>query len=478
MDPKTLARSFRQSFSYFSLWSVALYCVAAVFLMVYSVNEHGNDAHTLSFFSEENSTTSFVQIRPTPTRRPAAQQIPILPSLIGNRIARLTAQYTGLGVTVGIISFAFNKTHLQKDVEAGFLPGLGNPFNRNQLIINLTPTNYTLNQEGRAMLQVVHRIAPNAKLCFAASTEGPLAELIRKLANKTGPCRADIIADDILGFDESPFEDSDIDDAIDDFSRAGGIYFTVANNYASWAYQFPMSLYPRQNLVVPQALRAIKNATEWHRFSDGLFFRKYSISPGAKFANFYWNEPYNLTWTQMELYLFNGTLTSPTLIGIGTKNNTQYVVAAKRVDFKVEVAGDYFIAIGVKRRDRPKAPVVPPLTGWLLVSATTVVNGSIRGHAAGRSVLTIGAYHWNYTIRPSGASGRGPVTRFWNSKKRLISTTGELRYKPDFGAAHCTPTSFFITNPWVNYTVGGVDFPQFCGTSGAVCNMAGGGGPF
>eukprot|EP00276_Gloeochaete_wittrockiana_P006297 CAMPEP_0184661098 /NCGR_PEP_ID=MMETSP0308-20130426/36989_1 /TAXON_ID=38269 /ORGANISM="Gloeochaete witrockiana, Strain SAG 46.84" /LENGTH=450 /DNA_ID=CAMNT_0027102183 /DNA_START=171 /DNA_END=1523 /DNA_ORIENTATION=+ len=397
--------------------------------------------------------------------------VPRSPSLVGNRIERLAKKYSGRGVTVGIIGFSFNLTGgANEDMINGNLPGPLNPYGHNQPVIVLSEGKHTKNDEGRAMLQVVHRIAPKAKLCFASPGSGRMSDTIRQLANRTGPCRANIIADDALGSYESPFEDTDIDQAIDEFSRRGGLYFSVANNYASWAYQYPVQLVSRTDPRIPPALRAITNASKWVQYPSGLFLRPYTIGPGSKFVTFFWNEPYNLTWTDLDIYLFTNTLT---LVAYSAWDNSVGGAAAERIDFKVNVAGTYFVAVGLKRQLSKRVRVAPPLTAWLLVSSAATETNSIRGHAGGKSVITVGAYHWNSTKKPSSSSGRGPVTRFWDSEKRLLSQRGEVRYKPDFGAAHCTPTSFFITNPWINYTVHGIDFPQFCGTSGAVCNIAG-----
>ena len=86
--------------------------------------------------------------------------------------------------------------------------------------------------EGRAMLQIAHDVAPGAKLCFATAFPGMLdfADNIRRLADKKGKCGADVVVDDIGYFEEPFFSDSVLSDAIDEVAAKGTHYFTSAGN--------------------------------------------------------------------------------------------------------------------------------------------------------------------------------------------------------------------------------------------------------
>ena len=86
--------------------------------------------------------------------------------------------------------------------------------------------------EGRAMLEIVHDMAPAAKLCFATAwnSEIDFADNIRKLADKKGKCGADVIVDDVAYGDEPMFSDGMVGDAIDDVTAKGVHYFTAAGN--------------------------------------------------------------------------------------------------------------------------------------------------------------------------------------------------------------------------------------------------------
>ena len=82
--------------------------------------------------------------------------------------------------------------------------------------------------EGTAMLQIIHDLAPGAQLFFAtaSNSEASFAQNIRDL--RTAGC--DIIVDDAQYYDESPFQDGPIAQAVNDVSAAGALYFSAAGN--------------------------------------------------------------------------------------------------------------------------------------------------------------------------------------------------------------------------------------------------------
>jgi hypothetical protein len=83
--------------------------------------------------------------------------------------------------------------------------------------------------EGTAMMQIVHDVAPGAKLFFASAFNGPesFAENIRTLRFTYG---CDIIVDDVLYFFGTPFQDDIVAAAVDDVTNDGAMYFSSAGN--------------------------------------------------------------------------------------------------------------------------------------------------------------------------------------------------------------------------------------------------------
>lgn len=102
------------------------------------------------------------------------------------------------------------------------------------------PQQLPYTDEGRAMLQIVHVVAPSAGLAFytAVNSEADFANGILKLASATGSggAGARVIADDIGYFDEPFFQDGIIAQAIDTVAGQGVAYFSAAGNDSNLAY--------------------------------------------------------------------------------------------------------------------------------------------------------------------------------------------------------------------------------------------------
>jgi hypothetical protein len=149
------------------------------------------------------------------------------------------AQYAapGSGVPVsGYPGYAYNgfTATAATDTSTGDLPSAVNViaeapcFNYGKPI--LTP----LGDEGRAMMQIVHDVAPGASLAFytADNSEADFASGIGKLAN----AGAKVIADDVGYFDEPFFQDGIVAQAIDAVQAQGVAYFSAAGNNSNLAY--------------------------------------------------------------------------------------------------------------------------------------------------------------------------------------------------------------------------------------------------
>jgi len=82
--------------------------------------------------------------------------------------------------------------------------------------------------EGTAMLEIVHALSPGSELFFATAfnSEASFAQNIRDLY--AAGCR--IIIDDVTYFNESPFQDGPIAQAVNDVSAGGALYFSSAGN--------------------------------------------------------------------------------------------------------------------------------------------------------------------------------------------------------------------------------------------------------
>jgi subtilisin-like proprotein convertase family protein len=83
--------------------------------------------------------------------------------------------------------------------------------------------------EGTAMLEILHDLAPNAALGFASAfqSDASFADNIRTLRFQS---HCDVIVDDVIYFAESPFQDGMIAKAVNDVTADGALYFSSAGN--------------------------------------------------------------------------------------------------------------------------------------------------------------------------------------------------------------------------------------------------------
>src|SRR6266540_5785050 len=85
----------------------------------------------------------------------------------------------GTGIKVGILSDTFDKdptaaTHWADDVASGDLPGFGNPCGHFTPVSVLDPSSGSgATDEGRALAQIVHDLAPGSPLYFRTANNGP-----------------------------------------------------------------------------------------------------------------------------------------------------------------------------------------------------------------------------------------------------------------------------------------------------------------
>ena len=167
---------------------------------------------------------------------------------------------TGAGVTVGVLSDSFNcyavyaepgsgvpasgyngyafngfTADYTTDVSTGDLPANVNVLEEADCLNYGAPTQLPFGDEGRAILQIVHDVAPGASLAFytAENSEADFATGIGKLAD----AGAKVIADDVGYFDEPFFQDGIVAQAIDAVEAQGVAYFTAAGNNGSLAYE-------------------------------------------------------------------------------------------------------------------------------------------------------------------------------------------------------------------------------------------------
>ena len=131
-------------------------------------------------------------------------------------IARQRFKVTGTGVKVCVLSDGVDS--IAASIASGDLPP-----------VDVLAGQAGSGDEGTAMLEIIHDLAPNAALGFATAftSEASFADNIRALRSQAD---CDILVDDVLYYAESPFQDGPISQAVNTVTDAGALYFSSAGN--------------------------------------------------------------------------------------------------------------------------------------------------------------------------------------------------------------------------------------------------------
>ncbi|MCK4989757.1 MAG: hypothetical protein KAS29_04695, partial [Bacteroidales bacterium] len=187
--------------------------------------------------------------------------------------ARLGYDVDGSGIKIGVLSNSYNsKLKAAEDIGNGDLPGIGNLngyVTEVEVLKDVTPAYGTLSDEGRAMLQLVHDIAPGASLAFRTGYLGEkdMADGVEELA--LAGC--DIIVDDISYLTEPFFRDGVISKAIDRVVGDGVTFFSSAGNFGNYSYSGVFNPASSPSTIKGKA----------HDFGGGDIFQLISLEEGT-----------------------------------------------------------------------------------------------------------------------------------------------------------------------------------------------------
>ncbi len=141
--------------------------------------------------------------------------------------ARSTFSINGTGVKVGVISDGVDSLATRQ--ATGDLPPTCAPTPGPGACVTVVPSQQGTGDEGTAMLEIVHDLAPGAKLYFATAvnSSASFAANILALRNTYG---CDIIVDDVTYLAEGAFQDGPIAQAVNTVTASGALYFSSAGN--------------------------------------------------------------------------------------------------------------------------------------------------------------------------------------------------------------------------------------------------------
>ena len=404
----------------------------------------------------------------------------------------------GEGVKIGIIGDSFDRSRLteisaEDDVLSGDLPGEGNPngYKTPVRILDDSIDNSNGNgasDEGRAMAQLIHDVAPGAELLFHSGVdriddEQQLAEAIDDLT----AAGADIIVDD-LGFPVEPFfQDGISAQAVDRSVNSGVSYFSATGNGGNDSYEAhfrPENITSEVDLNFP-----IEGAEERYVFHDfdpdnGIdVFQDIALEAEQEIELvLQWDEPFASaggkgTSNDLDMFLLDS---ESNIVRFSTEANVGKE-AVERLSFANpgEETAEYRLVIAHDTAAGGEAPgLIKYLNrGKTIQNAEYFTNSSaIAGHENAVGATAVGAVNYTNTpefgvdpavINDFSAVGNTPIL-FDEEGNRLPES--EIRQKPEIVAPDGTNTTFFGDDDDDTDDDG---FPNFPGTSAAAPHAAG-----
>jgi Calx-beta domain/Subtilase family len=396
--------------------------------------------------------------------------------------ARNSFGVSGNGVKVGVLSDSFDRdtsapTHASGDVATGDLPGPGNPCGHT-VAVQKVDDSVVGDDEGRAMAQIVHDLAPGATLAFATAfgSETGFANNIKALRN----AGAKVIVDDVTYFDEPFFQNGPVSVAVNQVTAQGATYFSSAansnvivggNNVASWeAPSFRTTTCPAG---VPSYATHCMDFTPGAGVDNGAGI---TVAPGGGFRlDLQWAEPWFGVNTDLDVYVVNSA--------------NQVVAASENINPGDTEKPFEFLAWGNGSGSSQTVRIVinkfegtaNPRLKYVLLGAGgitgvehnvstggDVVGPTIFGHNGANNAMSTAAIPFNNANAIETFSSRGPLKLYYgnvNGTTPASPLPSPLTLaKPDVAATDGTQNTFFGS------FTGGVW--RFFGTSAAAPHAA------
>ncbi len=340
--------------------------------------------------------------------------------------ARTNFVVDGSGVNVGVLSDSVD--FLANSQSLGDLPS--------DLVILPGQSGVPASGEGTAMLEIVHDLAPGSKLYFATAFSGAGGFAQNILNLRAAGC--DVIIDDVFYFNESPFQDGIIAQAVTSVAADGALYFSAAGNEGNkkdntagtWEGDFADG----------GAAGAPVNGKGGVLHSFGTQAYNVCNRPGSATVLF-WSDPLGASTNDYDLYVLDSTGANIRRSSINIQDGTQdpfEIVSSPATGERLVI---------VKASGDARYLHMDTIGGRLSISTA----GNIKGHCAAVDAFAVGAVNAATSFpNPFIGGAQNPVETFSSDGPRrffynadgsavtpgnFLSTGGAVRLKPDIAAA-------------------------------------------
>lgn len=395
--------------------------------------------------------------------------------------ARTNFGVDGTGTTVGILSDSFNTSGFfeigaAEDVATGDLPGPGNPYGRTNAVNVLQDAFGGTIDEGRAMAQIVHDVAPGADLAFHTAVLGQ-ASFANGIVSLATDAAADVIVDDIIYFTEPMFQDGIIAQAVDQVVDLGKSYFSSAGNADRTSYE---SAFEDSGVSV--------FGTSLHDFDPGVGvdpFQQITIGPNTSFSlSFQWDDPFAsvstsgaAAATDLDIVLLDSPSAFGNLLAFSAAGNiggdpveVLQFTNSTNAPITAHLAISNFFG-----PDPDLMKYVGFVRGSLTIDEYATNSSASWGHANAAGAQSIAAAPFFLTpefgvsppvVEQFSSLGGTPIL-FDTAGNRL--TAPEVRAKPEVTGPDGGNNTFFINDTFLDADL----FPNFFGTSASAPHVAG-----
>jgi hypothetical protein len=413
--------------------------------------------------------------------------------------ARRNTGTDGSGQKVCALSDSYDTadaaTAASDDVESGDLPGQNNPEGRTtpiDVLQDYDGTDPEPTDEGRAMLQLIHDIAPGADLGFhtAFGGVGNFASGIRELADNG----CTVIVDDVRYSTEPFYQDGPVANAIEDVVTNDGVtYFSSAGNDGQNSYEAPFRDSGEPGVINSNSVR--------HDFDDSALNtdtrQEVTIQSGGTFRvfSFQWTDPSARVQsstgpdTDLDIALVDA---NGNVVAQSANDNVSTGVPSEFLEYTNDGGSAETLSLVIEKASGPDPDEIkyvysgsgPFTDSDVTIEEYDTLGPTVYGHPMAASAMAVAAapffntaaYNPNAdpaTLEAFSSKG-GLQIRFDQNGGRLA--TPESREKPDVTGTDGIDNTFFGEDLPTDFpNTSNVDpdpHPNFFGTSAAAPNIA------